>query len=288
MKLLVELSEKNEDIYKEVDGVIVALKGLAIESDVYYTIKEIENIVSKYPKLEVFVKINKNIFNKDLEILKEALIKLDKLNIKGILFYDIAILQLKKDLKLNVELVWNQTHMVNNYETCNYYYEHGVKYAILGKEITLDEIIEIVKNAKTQTIVEVVGIPSVAFSKRKLLSNYYSDLHKSAKNKIVIEEKITKDHYEVIEDDNGTSFYLDKVVNATGIIRTLYLNETEYILMREKGLEKVFYELVVDTKKYIDNKCEDNTYVDKYKMLGEFTNFFFKKTIYRVKKNEKN
>ena len=41
------------------------------------------------------------------------------------------------------------------------------------------------------------------------------------------------------------------------------------------------------TKEYIDNKCIDTKYIDKYKVLGDNTNFFYKETIYRVKKNEK-
>ena len=43
-------------------------------------------------------------------------------------------------------------------------------------------------------------------------------------------------------------------------------------------------DLVIDTKEYIENKCSDNKYISKYKKLGDSTNFFFKKTIYRVKK----
>jgi len=39
---------------------------------------------------------------------------------------------------------------------------------------------------------------------------------------------------------------------------------------------------------YIHNSCVNNNYVLKYKKLGDYTNFFFKKTIYRVKKNGKN
>ena len=38
-----------------------------------------------------------------------------------------------------------------------------------------------------------------------------------------------------------------------------------------------------DTNEYIENGCMDDTYVDKYKKLGDSTNFFFKKTIYKVK-----
>ena len=40
-----------------------------------------------------------------------------------------------------------------------------------------------------------------------------------------------------------------------------------------------------ETKKYIESNCQNNDYVEKYKSLGDNTNFFFKKTIYMVKKN---
>jgi hypothetical protein len=56
--------------------------------------------------------------------------------------------------------------------------------------------------------------------------------------------------------------------------------------MREYKIPN-FNELVNDTKVYIDNKCKDTKYIDKYKVLGDNTNFFYKETIYRVKKNEK-
>ena len=41
---------------------------------------------------------------------------------------------------------------------------------------------------------------------------------------------------------------------------------------------------VADTTKYIKDNCMDTSYVSKYKKLGDSTNFFFKKTIYKVKK----
>ena len=54
--------------------------------------------------------------------------------------------------------------------------------------------------------------------------------------------------------------------------------------MREDGVSS-FDELLYDTKKYIESGCNDSNYVSKYKRLGDSTNFFFKKTIYKVKKN---
>ena len=226
--------------------------------------------------------------NNDIDKVRDILIKLDKLKIKGIFFYDLAILQLKKELNLDVDLVWNQTHMVNNYKTCNYYFEKGVKYALLGKEITLDEIKEILEKSKIISMVEVVSRPSVAFSKRKLVSNYLKNEGRALENKLTIKEKITDTFYDVVEDKNGTSFYLNRIMNGTSIIKELFDNECSYIIFREYGLEDNFFQLIIDTKKYILNGCLENDYndyVDKYKILGDDTNFFFKKTIYRVKKN---
>ena len=40
--------------------------------------------------------------------------------------------------------------MVNNYKTCNYYHSKGVKYALLGKEITLEEINAEIESARAE------------------------------------------------------------------------------------------------------------------------------------------
>lgn len=285
MKILIEPITTKEK-YENVDGLILALKDYSVQSINYYTINEIKTIKENNPSLEIFISINKNFMNEDIESLKEILLEIEKLNIKGIYFYDTALIQLKKELNLKTDLVWASTHMVNNYKTCDYYYNKCVKYALLSKEITIDEIKEILNNTKITSMVEVIGLPSVAFSKRKLITNFYSDLGLPTKESIEVEEKMTKDNYIVNEDKNGTSFYLDKIVNGTTIIKELLENNCPYIIIREYGIDKeIFYELVKDTKEYIDNKCIDNSYIIKYSKLGDFTNFFYKKTIYKVKKN---
>lgn len=286
MKLLIEPGNKQQLNITNNDGIILSLKDYAVQSSEYFSIEEIKSIKDKNPTKEIFVNINKNILNNDIEALKEILLELDKLDLTGIFFYDLAILKLKKDLNLKTDLVWSQTHMVNNYKTCNYYHSKGVKFALLGKEITLEEIIEIIKNTTIVPMVEVFGYPSVAFSKRKLITNYYKDLNKESKEVLDVTEKVTNSIYELTEDENGTSFFLKDLVNGTGIIKELYDNNLKYIIMRGYGVEdNLFNELITDTKEYINSKCTNNNYIEKYKDISTNTNFFFKKTIYQVKKN---
>ena len=285
MKILIEPSTKNKLYQTSIHGLILSLEKYSVQSNVYFSLEEIKKIREENPSLEIFININKNLSNDDIKPLTEILIELDNLNVQGIFFYDLAVLKLKQELNLKTNLVWSQTHMVNNYKTCNYYYTKGVKYALLGKEITLEEILEIIKLSSITSMVEVVGLPSVAFSKRKLITNYFKDLNKEPKDKLVVREKVSDADYELQEDFNGTSFFLKDVVNGTGIIKDLYEANLEYIVLREYGIESIFNELLVDTKEYIEGNCQNTDYVEKYKSLGDNTNFFFKKTIYMVKKN---
>ena len=75
-------------------------------------------------------------------------------------------------------------------------------------------------------------------------------------------------------------------MNGTSIIKDLFSVKAPYIIMREYGLESSFFsKLLEDTKKYIEGSCLDEEYIIKYKDYGN-TNFFFKKTIYKVKKDD--
>ena len=87
------------------------------------------------------------------------------------------------------------------------------------------------------------------------------------------------------DDIEPISEILKELVKGTSIIKELFDNKIEYIVLREYGIENIFKELLQDTKEYIDGSCQNNDYVEKYKSLVDNTNFFFKKTIYMVKKN---
>lgn len=284
MKVLVEVASKNiEEYVDKCDALLLGIRKFSVMNMVSFTVDEIKDIVLKYPQLEIFVKMDKNLFNEEIDEVRKCLTELNDIPIRGVFFYDLALLELKHELSLSFDLVWSQTHMVTNYRTCDYYYQKGVSYALLSKEITLDEIVEISRKSSVQTIVEVVSLPSVGFSRRKLVHNYYEHYQEQGTSSLTVLEKVTNKKYLVREEENGTGFLLDEVLNGTSVISSLYQAGVDYVLFREEGIP-AFLELIRDTKKYISLGCSDTSYVEKYKKLGDNTGFFFKKTIYRVKK----
>lgn len=292
MEVIIKPEEKILDDYikNNINNFLLPLDNYAVEYNVFFTIEEIKKIREQYKNINIFISINKNIFNEEVEKLKEILIELDKINIAGIFYYDLSIIKLKKELNLKTELVWNQTHMVTNYKTCNYYKELGVKYALISKEITKDEIIEIINKSEIIPIVELISYPSIAFSKRKLITNYYKSLEKEKKKEIIIHEKVSNDDYKLKENISGTTFFKNEILNGTSILEELLNNNLKYIILKEDFINHgLFIKVITNINYFINNyrkmneKDKENWIADQEKILGNNTGFFFKKTIYKVK-----
>lgn len=284
-KLLLE-PKQNIDFIKNFDGVLLGLKNYSVGYEIEMTIEEIKQFQQMYSNKEVFVVLNKNIMNEELNEVLNLLKQIETIQVKGVLFYDLAVLYLKQKYNLDINLVWNQTHMVTNYNTCNYYYNEGCKYAYLSQEITLNEMLEIISNSKIKTIVKVFGRPTIAHSKRKLLSNYFKHINKEMKKDTYkIKESHLNKEYVVKESNNGATIFEGKLVN--GIRPTYELrNKADYLILEEQP--ENFEKAIEIYQQALNDEIIEEEAINKLKELypDSTEGFFYTKTIYKVKKNE--
>jgi len=288
MKLvLVPTNLDNLDKYikKGCEGFIFGLKNYSINY-LGLTIDEIKFLTDKYKNIEIFVAVNKTIFNHELEDLEQKLIELDKCSIKGVLFYDLGVLSLYKKNNFSYSLGWHQTHMVTNYNTCNYYFDKGVKYGLLASEITCSEMVEIKKKTSMKLFSFVLGYPIMAHSRRRLLTNYYLSQNRKYDDSLKKINEHDKE-YIVIDINNGTCIYEGDIINGTSYINDLKNSGIEYGIVHGFNIEEGLLEkLVLLTREVIDNNSA--VALDEIKnLIGNNTGFFDKKTIFKVKKDEK-
>lgn len=285
MRLLVSVNTKELSKYlKFTNSFIIGLKDYSIN---YFeiTIDEIKELLDKYHDIELFISMNKNIFNRDLEVLENNLKVLAKLPIKGILFYDLSILSIVKRLNLNLNLVFHQTHMATNYNICSFYEELGCKYAYLSSEITADEMFEISNNTNIELMAYFIGHQIISHSKRKLVSNFYEYINKDNDKKLnIIKEKNKDNKYYILENKNGTDILTYDILNGTKAF--IRLNESlEYGILDNRFIDdKIFLKVLNEYHDYLNKKIDDETFVLKIeKLIGNYDGFFYKKTIYKVK-----
>ena len=284
MKLLImpKSIDQIESLIEDIDGVIVGIKDLSINQPAYFTLDEIKKIneIIKNNGKEIFVSLNKNMFNKDLEILEYTLLQLDNLKLNGILYYDIAIVNFKKNLKLVTPLVWNQEHLTTNYLTSNFWYEYGAKYTMLSSEITLDEINEIALNANAKTMVPIFGYLPMFVSRRHLVKNYLDTFKIKDDSNINYIEKENKT-YAIIDSNDGTIAYSNKCLN--GINETLKLN-VDYIVLNSFNINNATFKRVVSMYNIVNESNVQEFKEEIDKMLDTDTGFLYRETVYEVKK----
>ena len=286
MKLLIEPKDTNLDRFISLgyDSFLIGLKDLSNNVDNAISVDEILKLRDKYKDIKLFIIMNKNIFNNELSLVEEVLNKLNN-KIDGLLFYDLSILRLVNKNNLNIPLVWNQTYMVTNYNTCNYYKEMGCEYALLAGEITVEEIKEIREKSNIKLMLNIFGYPVMSHSNRKLISNYFNFINKEKEhNKYTITEVNKDTPYIVKEDKTGTSFIYGNLLNGTSALIDLKDLDIDYVIAREDVDSDLFYKVLDNFNSIINNNYKDNIVEEMNKLIGPYTGFFYKKSIYKVKK----
>jgi len=273
----IEEIEKTKNL---VDGFIIGIKDMSVNANMYIDDLNILNNIEK----DIFICINKNMHNGDLNKLKEILIDLNNYNIKGVMYYDVAVLNIYRKLNLKYDLVWSQEHLTTNYNTINFWNSFGVNYTYLSSDITEEEIIEISKNTKSKLIVNLFGYLPMFVSKRHIVKNYleYFNLKDSSSvNYMTKENKV----YPIIDNNIGTSVYSNNILN--GIKSVLNIN-IEYMVLNCFNIELNKFICIIEMFKSVnkDNVLEYNEKINN--MFNNVDNGFLNtKTIYKVKKDAK-
>lgn len=267
-KIIVKPNNKddiNELVKLDIDGLILPLKDLSVGSSFFLSL---EDIIDLKIGVEKIVLINKIMHNSDLEILRDVLVKLDKSDVKKIIFYDLSVYTLSKELSIsNIELVIGQEHLNRSINSNNFYNDLGINYSYISSDITIDEIREIKDNTNMKLFYNVYGRISLFCSRRYLVSNYFDYINKDKKDSnYYIQNK--EDKLYISEEDNATLIYSD-VVNLINKVNEL--DFIDYMVLDFNNI-KEYGDIIYNFR----NKITDG----KEHYLG----FYNQKTIYKVKK----
>ena len=270
MKLLLNVTSEKElvNLNEKIYGYILSIEDFSINYNSSLTKEQLKETIKylKKNKKEVIVNINKNIHNNQIDLLKEWLMYISTLNIDYLMYYDIAILNIVNELKLNIKLVNCASTYLTNYNIVNFY-ENQISGVVLSNEITREDIKVIKQKTNTVIYYNVFGYIPMLVTKRKLVSNYLEHINEYKKDDIyILDEKIKHDKYPIIETNGLTVIYNENPINVI---------EDEVVEYIDYGIINMFN---------INNTVED---VLSGKVESNI-NFLEKKTIYKVgSKNEK-
>lgn len=266
-KILIQpnsLENLGDVLKNDIDGVILPLEHLSVNSSVYFSLEDIKSVINLTSK-EVCVSINKIMHNEDLYNLEQAIVALNKMNVSKIFFYDLAVMNIIKRLNIKKELVIFQDHLNASIYSNNFYKKRGINYAVITNDITKDEINEISKYNSLMLIC--YGYLPIFYSRRYLITNYLKYIDKD-KNSDVYYIKNKEDKYPIVEEEYGTTIYTKKPINLINDIDEI---NVDYIILNANLTNN--QEFLSILNQYINNVSDDKEY---------YRGFIDKKTVYKV------
>jgi putative protease len=189
------------------------------------------NDVIKSLKKEIYIVINMIVHNENLNDLKDFLYLIKGLEVDGIIFGDLAIYQLAKNINIENLLIYSPETLNTNYYDPIFWSKQNIKGLTISKEITIEDIKQISKDKPLEISLIGHGHLNMFHSKRPLIENFFKFTNKEHdeyienRNLKVIEE-IRNESYPIFQDNQGTHIFRDKSLESFKEVNTLsnYLN----------------------------------------------------------------
>lgn len=176
-------------------------------------VEEVTNLIHAAGK-KVYVAVNALFHNASLDALDAYLLEMNRIGVDALVFGDPAVVMAVRELEIDIPLHWNPETIATNWFQANYWGERGSKRAVLARELSIDEVVEIKENANVEIEVQVHGMTCMFQSKRSLLGNYflYQDKVMEVENRkenhnMFLHDDERKNKYPIYEDLNGTHIF---------------------------------------------------------------------------------
>ena len=170
--------------------------------------------LAKEHNKKIYVAMNSLYHNDKVDLLAPYMQQMQEIGVDAIVFGDPSIIIAKREAGVTLPLHWNTEQTATNYFTANYWGKRGATRAVLARELSLEEVVEIKENADVQVEVQVHGMTCIFQSKRPLLGNYFLFQEKAmeveyhAKNRnMFLHDKERSNKYPIFEDQNGTHIF---------------------------------------------------------------------------------
>lgn len=243
----------NKDIL--LDNLILPLEDYSIGFDVYYKVEEINKLSEKY---NISVIINKFMHKTDIENIGGILNKL--INIKYFFIEDLGLTYFIPKEKV----VISQNHIINNYDSINYFKELGFTSVLINNDLTIEEIKEIISNTSSNLFMYFISKNNLMYSKRHLISSFSDYKNKLLDNKKEISEKVSNYKLLIKEEECGTCIfnskifsankYLDDLTSINKIINLSNINKEETNIILNNFKSKELNKLLEVDNYFLENK----------------------------------
>lgn len=294
MELLVTLKDVHilgKLAEKGVDGIIF---GGIFSMKYAYSLEELKfiNDFCKEKGIKRYISIDTFIMESDSQLLDNYLSYLAEENVDGIYFADLGVISHASKFGLEDRLIYDPITLLTNSRDIGFYLNKEID-CVISRELTLKEIVEIVKKYPYRLDMQIFGHLRMSYSKRKFLSNYFNEIEKDIdvnnKSNLTLVEETRNYKLPIKENKYGTSIYTDYILLMYDEFSYLKSLLKRAIIDSEFIPESVLLAFIRDAKRITTDNAEFLKFGFEQR-FGELHNFssgyLYQKTVDKKEDNE--
>ncbi|MBR0385955.1 MAG: U32 family peptidase, partial [Erysipelotrichaceae bacterium] len=201
-------------------GIIVAARRFSSGIDETDLNDCIERIHASGKK--AIVKVDRLYDQQELPDLEKYLLYLNELNADAIIFTDIGVFELMKQLKVSYKGIYAPETLLTNYYDIQDLQRDGIDNCVISKDIPIDDVYEISHQCPDYCYLRIHGPILISYSHRRFISSYLQQEKEYLDNYYLQEEKRST-LLPIVEKENGSWLY-GTCLQSVGQIRKL-MNE---------------------------------------------------------------
>ncbi|AMC92752.1 hypothetical protein AOC36_01740 [Erysipelothrix larvae] len=229
---LVNLNQVENYLSNGVDKVLMGSYFSAARQVEVFTIQEMIEVNEKIPVVGCF---NRFYFEHELNQLKHEIKSLVEGGIEEITASDLAVLEIVFELGLDVKVILDTDTTMTNIDDVKTMHDMGADEVVLGRELTLDEIVSISKETNVCGM-HFFGYQLMSASRRKHLTQYaqYRNVDIRTGQLYWMKEAKRDALYMTLEDHYGTHIYAPDVYSGIHVYQTL----------KEAGIQTLYFDVM--------------------------------------------
>ncbi len=198
--------------------------------------------------VKIYVTVNIFAHNSDLAGLDEYLLKLQDMQVDGVIISDPGILAIAHTVVPDLPIHLSTQANVTNHASADFWLKHGAMRLNLARELSLKEIQQIRAKVNGELEIFVHGAICISYSGRCMLSNYMTGrdanqgncAHPCRYSYSLIEEKRPGEYFPIEEDERGTYIFNSKDLCLLEILPQLVSAGVDSLKI-EGRMKSIFY-----------------------------------------------
>ena len=166
--------------------------------------------LTKIQNVQLYVRCDRNFYDEELADLQAYLQALQKIDVDGIYYADMAVYTLAAKLNMIDSLIYDPETTITDQADIDIYLKQQNQRVVLAKELTLSEMLSIGQKFPDRIEMIIHGHLRMSRSRRQVLSGYQeafktTNLHLN--RQITAQEESRDYQFPIVEDDFGTYTY---------------------------------------------------------------------------------